>query len=137
VAVEQPLRISLELDQMDKALHDIASTLVPGRSILDLANTIFKPLCSSELDMLDLSEWDELPEQLSQWIQAQDGLKIDRKSISSTEDVIRAYNLLHRKRPIIDVADRGIVVVALEVAIAYFKQVNRCRQQNFHQGPHP
>lgn len=81
-------------------------------------------LCSSDAsDCPELSEWQEIPMQLQDWIQGQDGLKIDRKCVESTKDLQMVHRLLCRKQSSITIHQSGIMSVALDVAIRVYKQV--------------
>jgi hypothetical protein len=64
-------------------------------SILDAGEDYVAALAAS--DWIEISEWKQLPRSLTQWIQAQDGLKIDNSPISNQEALINAYHLAHGK----------------------------------------
>lgn len=83
-------------------------------------------LCSSlaeDNQSRSLVKWEEIPTELRHWIQAQEGLRVDQRSITTSAELIKAHQLLSRKPPKITVDSCGILAVALDVAIRYFKQV--------------
>jgi hypothetical protein len=63
--------------------------------VLDVSEDYVAALAAS--DWIRISEWRQLPGSLTQWIQAQDGLKIDNSPISNREALINAYLLVHGK----------------------------------------
>ncbi|GAM34766.1 hypothetical protein TCE0_015r02557 [Talaromyces pinophilus] len=62
------------------------------------------------------SEWHDLPTPLVEWIQHQDGLKIDGKPISSTDELVTAYYLLRRRNDSYRINPQNPLDILLRVA---------------------
>jgi hypothetical protein len=77
-------------------------------------------------DSIDAWEWldklDQIPEPLLSWIRSQDGLRIDRKFISSKELVL-AYQFLSPLDE--EIRDKSLTQIALNVATMYISKVRR------------
>ena len=46
----------------------------------------------------ELSQFEDIPSQLSKWLVSQNGLKIDDKPLSNRDMLKTTFNLLHRKQ---------------------------------------
>ncbi|KAJ5769981.1 uncharacterized protein N7511_002032 [Penicillium nucicola] len=106
-----------------KELHDIAVILMPETSF----NFADKVKCEKLINTIEASEgelyhWEELPVSLAAFIQAQDGLRIDRHPIGSRKEAETAYRLLHCKG---DPEILSIVGLAFSILIAYAWNVRR------------
>jgi hypothetical protein len=93
-------------------------------SILDAGEDYLAALAAS--DWIEIPEWKQLPRSLTQWMQAQDGLKIDNSPISNQEALINAYHLVHGKN---DTNNLSAIQIAFAVAICYIKKVSRPRKE--------
>ncbi|KAJ9201240.1 hypothetical protein DTO021D3_6146 [Paecilomyces variotii] len=105
-------------------------------SFTEAVNEVFSEQHSFQMDLLptchfsdwDISqEWDELPGPLTEWIQAQDGLKVDGKPISCKDELTSAYLFLHCKE---DLSGQSLLGILLRVAVAYMCQVSRQRRSS-------
>lgn len=73
-----------------------------------------------------LGELDQIPEPLLSWIKSQDGLRIDRKLISSKEELVLAYQFLSPLDE--DIRDKSLTQIALKVATMYISKVKKERR---------
>ncbi|KAK1146858.1 hypothetical protein N8T08_002179 [Aspergillus melleus] len=79
-------------------------------------------LKSRASDWDDLTQWEEIPVPLVGWVHQQDGLKIDKNPISSTDDLIEAYHLLWNKS---DLSSLTLLQTLFEVAKAYLSIIQK------------
>lgn len=106
-------------------------------SFTEAVNEVFPEQDSFQLDSLlptshfsdwDIAqEWNELPGPLTEWIQVQDGLKVDGKPISCKEELTSAYHFLHCKE---DSSSHTLLGILIGVAVAYMCQVSRQRRSS-------
>ena len=78
---------------------------------------------SEESPSSDLREWNDIPLDLRDWIQAQEGLRIDGTTVTNVDSLSRTHRLLCRKQSEVALEDSGILALALDIAIRHFKQV--------------
>lgn len=87
------------------------------------------------------SRWYDLPSPLVEWIQHQDGLKIDGKPISSTDELVMAYYLLRRRDDSYRINPQNPLDILLRVAFMYVTEVCRERRMDTEEyllpGAHP
>lgn len=80
---------------------------------------------------VEWAEWDDLPDELRSWLRAQDGLKVDRHPIDSTDSLITTHRLLCQgnkpTRKCIQTC--GALGIALDIAARYFLHIERVRFQ--------
>lgn len=79
-------------------------------------------LSSDSESYSNLTDWEDIPIELRDWIQAQNGLRVDRQSVASADDLLRIHRLLCRTKSPLG-QNSSILSLALDVAIRYFKQV--------------
>lgn len=77
----------------------------------------------------ELLDWEDIPIQLREWIQSQRGLKINMKGVESIDDLERVHRLLCRTKPKVTIQSHGIISIALDIAVRYFKQIERIGQE--------
>lgn len=105
-----------------KGLRNLASSLVTQGVSMEQVMLIVGLLSSDSESYSNLTEWEDIPIELHDWIQAQNGLKVDRQSVASTGDLFRIHRLLCRSASPLG-KNSSILSLALDVAIRYFKQV--------------
>lgn len=79
-----------------------------------------------EVQDLDCWDWEELPEPIANFIQSQDGLKFNKRKISSRSDLELAFFLLQRCEG--DPRSFNIFALAASVLIAYGWMITRSRK---------
>lgn len=100
----------------------IAEMNAEANSISD--SKLISPLQRTSWD--GISEWEELPTLLTDWVQSQDGLKIGQNPISSIDELIRAYLFLRCKgNPYV----QGSVAILHRVAVKYLWTVFKERNE--------
>ncbi|KAK5995902.1 hypothetical protein PT974_04320 [Cladobotryum mycophilum] len=109
-----------------QGLKYLISSLVKDDFDVHNATQLCNALFSGEFDRLELTSWQDIPQQLRIWLENEDGLKVRGWPATSGQDLIRVYQLLCRKATSIKCHEEsGITGVFLRVAIRYFKQVQR------------
>lgn len=125
------------------SVHPDVKSLVPGAqglqhlltALIDdtfSANDALK-LCSSaaseEFDVIGVSQWEDIPIRLRNWLGAQDGLKIGGHSPSSWDELLRRRQLLARKPwKLRNESEIGVMGVLIDIAIRFYKQICRTKQ---------
>lgn len=110
----------------DRGLNFLVSSLISAGASLEHALLICGLCNSSDSPQLSqLDQWEDVPLELQTWIAAQPGLKIDQGDVSSAEDLLQIHRLLCRKEPALTLKGSGIIAIALDVAIRYYKQVQQ------------
>lgn len=80
----------------------------------------------------ELSRWEDVPRPLVSWLQAQNGLKINGKTITNREMLETAFRLLHysdKSLLLYDLDRSSIVDIAVDVAFAYTREINLPRKE--------
>lgn len=110
---------------MSQTLEEAVGEVFAKKTVLRRTRQIelLSALRSSNWD--DIFQWDEIPSPLTDWIQRQDGLKINHKPISSTDDLIRAHYLLWIKG---DPLHQSLMQVFFKVADGYIPRVRKRRR---------
>ncbi|KAL5340810.1 hypothetical protein BJX70DRAFT_396506 [Aspergillus crustosus] len=82
---------------------------------------------SEKLGVAD-SDWLDLPTELIDWLQGQNGLKIDGDAIESREDLERAFRLLCRFEKIA-LETRAVIDIAIDEAMGDVGSITRTRRE--------
>lgn len=94
--------------------------------ILSLRTTADEKCLPSLLsDWIEVDEIDQIPRNLLLWIQSQDGLKIDRNPISSTDDLLLAYQLLSPLKQ--ESRQLSLIEMSIKVATWYLSKAKKHR----------
>ncbi|KAJ5084249.1 hypothetical protein NUU61_008828 [Penicillium alfredii] len=107
-------------------LNDLITMFMPETSFNIQTDNNERLITAIEAsDWTELYDWDELPEVLTEFIDEQDGLRIDRRPISSRKELETAYALLQCKGSL---GALSIVGLAFSVLIAYAWKITRPRK---------
>ncbi|KAL3465027.1 hypothetical protein BJX64DRAFT_285894 [Aspergillus heterothallicus] len=93
-----------------------------------LPQTIAIHLAVKFSELTSILEFEYLPEALVQWIRNQDGLKIDGKPISTADELVLSFKLLHRFRE--TQVPRSLIETAYAVALAYAYNMSKTRKSS-------
>ncbi|KAK0386275.1 hypothetical protein NLU13_6112 [Sarocladium strictum] len=114
---------SCRQSERERGLKSLASGLMRSGASKEQAFLICGLVSSEESPSSDLREWNDIPLDLRDWIQAQEGLRIDGIPVTNVDSLTRTHRLLCRKQSEVTLEDSGILALALDIAIRLFKQV--------------
>ena len=115
-------------------MQSIAQTLLETAGQVLTEGTYIRSLSQLQLlseipsDWDEVLEWDEIPNPLITWVQAQNGLKIDQKPISSKEELITACHLLAPTND--SYCDRTLMQTLIRTATWYIARVRKQRHKS-------
>ncbi|KAL2861591.1 hypothetical protein BJX68DRAFT_260407 [Aspergillus pseudodeflectus] len=122
-----PEVISYDTDM--RRLNDTFSDLnLALRTECSLPSTIPTDLALQYSELTSIAEFDLLPEALTSWIQSQEGLKIQGKPISTNDELVLSFRLLHRFGEA--QIPGSVILIAYSVAEAYIYNVCKTRKSS-------